>query len=197
VDGSLGDWAWAAEEMLLHVDSEEQVLPGSARLMGPSDLSATIHMAYTDEALYVIAKVEDDELSKGDAFDFRTGDAIAFYFSSDPYDWREGVNRILVRPAIEDRETDINAKGWYEAELAEVPVATKSGYWGYNFEMSIPMKMLNEFAPSSKEKGSFLLQIVLFDSDGPEDSPERTTLTINGKSSDLYSADDFERMILK
>lgn len=198
VDGVLTDWSYEGLKALFSIDSNEQVAgPGSPLLKGPNDSAAVFVLAYTDDALYIMAKVEDDELNAGYDDSIRTGDSVAFYFSADPYDWREGVNRILIRPKVEDRDTTVNVKGWYESELEAVEVGTQSGYWGYNVEVAIPMELLEKIAPSVKEKRVFLMQAAVFDSDGPMDSEEKTTLTINGQPSDLYSADGFERFILK
>ena len=198
VDGTLTDWSYEGVQPLFTIGSNDQVTgPGSPLLKSPNDCVATFVLAYTDEALYLMAKVEDDELNAGYDDNMRTGDSVAFYFSSDPYDWREGVNRILIRPMTGERETDVNVKGWYETELQAAEVETKSGYWGYNVEVAIPMELLEKMAPSVKDKGVVLMQVGVFDSDGPMDSEERTSLTINGQPPDLWSADGYERFILK
>ena len=59
------------------------------------------------------------------------------------------------------------------------------------------MELLEKIAPSVKEKRVFLMQAAVFDSDGPMENEERTTLTINGKGPDLWSADGYERFVLK
>ena len=198
VDGALTDWSYEGVKELFSIDSNDQVAgPGSPLLKGPNDCAAVFVLAYTDDALYIVAKVEDDELNPGYEDEIRTGDAVAFYFSTDPYDWREGINRLLIRPKSADRDTDVNVKGWYEPEMEAVTVATRSGYWGYNVEAMIPMDVLEKIAPSVKDKRVFLMQAAVFDSDGPMENEERTTLTITGGAPDLWSADGYQRFVLK
>jgi len=194
IDGTLTDWGDSPPTMW--INSDANVTDGAESWAGPHDMTAAISLAHRDGDIYIMAKVEDDQLVSGKSGNFRTSDGIAFRFTGNPLDTSRDPNRVEVRPRLEGRETDVGFKGKLAHAMNAIRVATKSGDWGYNVELLIPSDVASQILRAS-ENGSFRFDVHVSDVDVENNRAALSTHTWSRYPVNWRTLETFGEIVIK
>ena len=154
VDGLLDDWDTG--HPLTLADGALDPRPGAAaHWKGASDASASLHVCWDDERLYVGGRVTDDQLLLH-ARDLWMGDSVEIFlrFGSGG---AGGDYQLILAPLAPDIRWSFalvhGRRGIADGGMAGVEVAGKEvrddqgAYRGYTFEAALPMANFQGFAP--------------------------------------------------
>jgi hypothetical protein len=178
IDGDLSDWTTVPDAITLN--TKQHVTVGGANWKGADDLSATVHLAWRQETLYVAADVTDNVLRQTQrGANLWKGDHIELYldtapgFNADKTVFGPRQFQIGLSPGnfshIGDALTDIPPEGYAFLPAGtvakDVAVASRKTANGYTIEAAIPWTNFN-FKP---QVGLPLaVEVAVSDTDGVE-----------------------------
>jgi hypothetical protein len=149
IDGRFDDWGLLPT---LSLDSSSlSLLTRPADYHGSRDLSSLVRMAWDDSTFYLFARVNDDSVTSGEAwdvdrinlvFDANADDTPLTYKSSNPptSEWQEDDYWVYIRPFGAGTEGTVYRDGSRgSSHIAGARVATVRTPNGYTMEASNPL----------------------------------------------------------
>ncbi len=174
IDGAFDDWTLVPP---MRLDSASlSLLTDRADYRGNDDLSALVRFAWDDSTFYLFARVDDDSVTAGEAwdvdrinlvFDANADDTPLTYGSPNPVtnEWQEDDYWVYLRPFGPGGEGTVHREGSRgSGRITSARVASVRHPRGYTVEASIPLRELPRLGGFVGSVAGF--QLFVTDGDG-------------------------------